>query len=73
MNELCKERLSYCEKCVLCKKTWDGQIRCDSSKYANEDGTQSSYLPKKDWKRGCNCVMSIACSNPNKHCVLGKW
>ena len=47
MSKLCEERLSYCEKCVLCKKTWDGQIRCDSSKYANEDGTQSSYLPKK--------------------------
>ena len=72
MSTLCEERLSICKTCVLYRNTFDG-IRCDSTKYANEDGTKSSYLPKKGWVKGCGCNMSIGCANPSKHCVLGKW
>jgi len=73
MSKLCEERLAICKNCVLCRKSFDGGIRCDSSKYANADGTKSSYLPKAGYKRGCGCLMSVACANESKHCVLGKW
>ena len=73
MSTLCEKRLAICHKCPLCKKTWDGGWRCDSSKYINEDGTQTSFLPKKGWIKGCNCRVDIKCQNENATCVRGLW
>jgi len=68
-----EERLKICSTCPLFKKTWDGQHRCDSSKYISPDGKSTSYLPKKDWKRGCNCLLEIKTRNPASKCVIGLW
>ncbi|MBP5694223.1 MAG: hypothetical protein J6X03_02060 [Bacilli bacterium] len=72
MNNLSERRLAICRKCLLSRKSWDGSIRCDSSKFMSPDGTQVSYLPKKDWIRGCGCNITVASSNPNKECVANK-
>jgi len=73
MEKSYEERISICKACGLCKKTWDGSIRCDSTKYISPDGESVSYLPKKGWNRGCGCNQTIAARNPNKHCIAGKW
>ena len=68
-----EERLAICSRCPLFKKTWDGQHRCDSSKYLSPDGKSVSYLPKTGWVRGCNCLLEVKVTNPSAKCVAGLW
>ena len=48
MSALCEQRLAICRMCPLARKQFDGSIRCDSHKYLSPDGSQTSFLPKKD-------------------------
>lgn len=73
MSALCEQRLAICRICPLARKQFDGSIRCDSHKYLSPDGSQTSFLPKKDWIKGCGCLVNIKCNNPSAICVAGKW
>jgi len=72
MEKSYEERIAICKSCKLHKVTYDGFIRCDSGKYMSEDGEETSYLPKKGFKRGCGCNQTLAARNPNKHCSFNK-
>lgn len=73
MEKTYEERLAICKECPLAKETWDGMIRCDSSRYMSPDGTRTSYLPKSGWIKGCGCYVTIKARDLSKHCIAGKW
>ncbi len=73
MNTLVQERLEICKTCPLFKRTWEGNHRCDGSKYMDPETKQVSYLPKKGWIKGCNCYCEMKAQNPSSHCVAGLW
>lgn len=72
MEKTYEERMAICKACLLARETWDGMIRCDSSRYMSPDGTKTSYLPKSGYLKGCGCLTNIKNRDPNSHCVAGK-
>lgn len=66
-----EKRMSICRECPLFKKQYNGNHRCDGGKYMNPETKETSYLPKKGFVRGCNCVCEVKSRNPNASCVAG--
>ena len=66
-----EKRMSICRECPLFKKQWDGNHRCDGSKYMNPETKEVSHLPKKGFIRGCQCVIEYKARNINATCVAG--
>ena len=73
MEVFAQKRLEVCKTCPLFKKQYDGHHRCDGSKYMNPETKETSYLPKKGWIKGCNCICEIKVMQPSAECVAGLW
>ena len=73
MSSLSETRLAICRTCPLFRKTWEGTHRCDGTKYMNPETKETSYLPKKGYVKGCNCLCEMKANNPSAHCVAGLW
>ena len=71
-NELAEKRLEICKKCPLYKQTESGHI-CDGSKYISHDGKDWSKFPKKNYRRGCNCILEKKVKHPSNHCIVNLW
>ena len=66
-----EERMEICRNCPLYEITSSGP-RCNPAKYINSEG-KTSWLPKKGYVKGCNCLLTHKTQNPNAHCVAGLW
>lgn len=73
MESFAEKRLQVCSTCPLFRKQWDGNHRCDSSKYMKPETKETSYLPKKGFVRGCSCIIEYKVRQPNAKCVAGLW
>lgn len=67
-----EERINICKKCPLYKQQTWGAV-CDSNKYISKDGKEWSYFKKKDWVRGCGCLIKVFAKRPHSSCVIGLW
>lgn len=71
IEELTKQRLEICKACPLWEETSYGPI-CSNRKWINKEG-KVSYLPKKDYVKGCGCKLLFKTKNSNLHCIVNLW
>lgn len=73
MENFVKKRLDICRNCPIMRQTEFG-MKCDDRKWISPDGTETSFLKKDGWRRGCGCYLERGkAKNPNNHCIIGKW
>ena len=73
MENIYEKRISICRECPLFKKQFDGNHRCNGQLYMDPVTKKTSYLPKKGFVKGCNCLMEVKARNPNAKCVADLW
>lgn len=73
MDNLSNEREKICRNCPLFKLDVTYGPMCDSSKYMNPEGTETSYVRKDGWIKGCGCHMRYKWRNIKAKCIAGKW
>lgn len=65
-----EERTEICRKCPICDL--DKWV-CNAKLYLNPKTNDVSTIQKKDYIKGCGCILKFKIPNSKKHCPAGKW
>lgn len=71
-EELYKERIAVCKKCVLYKKHKVFGAICNNHLYVNPNTDETSLHPKKDFLKGCGCILRSKCRVIEAKCPINK-
>lgn len=71
-EELSLERMAICKKCKLYLETAFSPI-CNSSLFINPDTKAVSSHEKKDYVRGCGCILNSKTRVQEAKCPGNKW
>lgn len=70
MNDFITERTKICRNCPICDlDNW----MCNAKLYLNPDTNDVSISPKKNYIKGCGCMLKFKIPNINKKCPARKW
>lgn len=70
-EDMSNNRLKICYACPLYSTKMGGI--CNNKLWLNVNTGDVSNEKKKDYKRGCGCILSAKTRLANATCPLGKW
>lgn len=70
MIEEAEKRFKICRKCPICDVI---NGICNGNLYLNPETNDVSIKPKKDYIKGCGCMLEYKIMNKSSKCPANKW